>query len=78
MKVNKAFMQEINTWQKIILSSREKLSLVSQYQKKKKKIKDYNLEHEISKQYLISIIQNLTPGTNIFFNIYFHLILSCS
>lgn len=77
MKVNKAFMQEINTWQKIILSSREKFSLVSPY-KKKKKIKDYNLEYEISKQYLISIIQNLTPGTNIFFNIYFHLILSCS
>lgn len=76
MKVNKAFMQEINTWQKIILSSREKFSLVSPY--KKKKIKDYNLEYEISKQYLISIIQNLTPGTNIFFNIYFHLILSCS
>jgi len=34
--------------------------------KKKKKIKEYNLEYEISKQYLISIIQNLTPGTNIF------------
>lgn len=34
--------------------------------KKKKKIEEYNLEYEISKQYLISINQNLTPGTNIF------------
>lgn len=30
------------------------------------KIKESNLEYEIPKQYLISIIQNFTPGTNIF------------
>lgn len=30
------------------------------------KIKEYNLQYEIPKQYLISIIQNFTPGTNSF------------
>lgn len=30
------------------------------------KIKEYNLDYETSEQYLICIIQNFTPGTNIF------------
>lgn len=55
-------MQEINTWQKIILSSRAKISLMS----RSKKIKEYNLVYEILKQYLINIIQSFTPGTHIF------------
>lgn len=33
---------------------------------KKKKIKEYNLEYEITKHHLISIIQNFTPGRAIF------------
>lgn len=61
MKVNKAFMQEINTRQKNNTELQGKIQ-----SRVTVKIKEYNLEYKIPKQYLICVIQNFTPGTNFF------------